>query len=66
MAEKGKKREKIEEKRKDRRKGRRSGGRGALFACAYVTVVFAVVMKRYNKYNVIVLFYDKELLWEKH
>ena len=60
MEEKGKRREKV------RRKGRRSGGRGALFACAYVTVVFAVVMKGYNKYNIIVLFYDKELLWEKH
>ena len=61
MEEKGKKREKV------RRKGRRSGGRGALFACAYVTVVFVVVvMKKYNKYNIIVLFHDKELLWEKH
>ena len=51
-----------------RRKGRRSEGRGALFACAYVTVVFVVVvvMKKYNKYNIIVLFHDKELLWEKH
>ena len=55
-------------------KGKRKGEKeraplrreGALFACAYVTVVFAVVMKGYNKYNIIVLFHDKELLWEKH
>lgn len=41
------------------------GGR-SLFACAYLTVIFTVVMKEYNKYNIIVLFRDKELPWEKH
>lgn len=60
MAEKGKKREKIEEK------GVAPEG-GALFLCAHmVRVVFAVVTKRYNKYNKIVSFYYKKQVWEKH
>lgn len=60
MTEKGKTREKEEEK------GAAPEGRGALFACAYLTVIFAIVIEKYNKYKIIVLLHDKELLWEKH
>ena len=60
MAEKFESSEKVEEK------GAAPEGGRSLFACAYLTVIFAVVMKGYNKYNIIVLFHDKELLWEKH
>ena len=60
MAEKFESSEKVEEK------GAAPDGGAPFVCCAYVTVLFAVVMKGYNKYNIIVLFYDKELLWEKH
>lgn len=60
MAEKFELSEKVEEK------GAAPEGGRSLFACAYRTVIFTVVIKGYNKYNIIVLFHDKELLWEKH